>query len=71
MEPYLADFLMNRKIPRPIRYLLLAVIVGFIEFICIYCGIGNDSAAGAAVCFAVGVLMIVMGALAARKIHRS
>ena len=37
MEPYLADFLMNRKIPRPIRYLLLAVIVGFIEFICIYC----------------------------------
>ena len=71
MEPFFADFLLNKKIPKAIRYLALAVPVGFIVFLCVYFGIVNDSAAGAAACFVIAALMLVLGAWAAVRIHKS
>lgn len=34
MEPFLADLLTNKNIPKVIRYILLIVVIAFIEFIC-------------------------------------
>ncbi len=70
MEPFIADFLLNKKIPKLVRYAVLAVIVGFIVFICFYFGIGNESLIGGIICCIIGVLMIILGSLAAIKIHR-
>ncbi|MBR1423924.1 MAG: hypothetical protein IJ571_10875 [Ruminococcus sp.] len=71
MEPFIADFLLNNKIPRAVRYTVLAAIVGFIVFICFYFGIGNKSLIGEIICCAIGILMIIMGAFAAIKIHKN
>lgn len=71
MEPFLADFLLNPKIPKPLRYAVLAAISGFLVFLCLYCGIRNQSVIRAAVCFMIGGLMLVFFVLAARKIHKS
>ncbi len=71
MEPYIADFLFNKKIPKLIRYSVLAVIVGFVVFICFYFGLGSYSLIGKIICCAVGVLMIILGAFVARKIHKN
>lgn len=71
MEPFIADFLLNKKIPKSVRYAVLALLVGFIVFICFYFGIGNKSLLGGIVCCVIGVLMIVLGAFAAIKIHKN
>ena len=71
MEPFIADFLLNKKIPRLVRYAVLAVIVGFIVFICFYVGIGNESFIRGVSGCAIGVLMIILGTFAAIKIHKN
>ena len=71
MEPFIADFLLNTKIPKYIRYSLVAVLTGFIAFICFYLGIGNESLIRGIVCFAIGVLMIILGVFAVIKIHKN
>ena len=35
MEPFFADLLTNKNIPKVIRYILLIVVIAFIEFICV------------------------------------
>ena len=71
METFLADLLLNNRIPKLIRYTILAVIVGAIAFICLYVGLGNDSLIRGIICFIIGVVMIALGIAAALKIHRS
>lgn len=72
MEPFIADFLGNKKIPKALRYLVLAALVGFIEFICISVGISNSYLAGRIVGIAVALLMLAAGIYAAiYRIHKS
>lgn len=33
MEPYIADFLTNKNVPKILRYIVLLAIIAFIEFI--------------------------------------
>lgn len=70
MEPFIADFLLNKKIPRILRYTVLAVLVGFIVFVCAYAGIVSKYLTGKMICCVIAVLMLIMGCLAAKKIYK-
>ena len=72
MEPYIADFLINKKIPKIIRYAVLVAIVAFIEFICISCCFGSPFVWGKIACCLPAVVMLIAGTyLAICKIHRN
>ncbi len=72
MEPYIADFLTNKNIPKFIRYLILSVIVAFIEFICIAGVISSPFVWGKITCGLIAIGMLIVGIyLGIRKIHRN
>lgn len=71
MEPFIADFLLNKKVPKPIRYAVLVALVGFIEFICAYAVIGSRYLTGKIICCVIGIMMLAGGFLAAKKIHKN
>lgn len=72
MEPYIADFLTNKNIPKIIRYFVLVAIVTFIEFICISGVISSPFIWGKIACGLIAIVMIVAGIyLGIRKIHRN
>ncbi len=72
MEPYIADFLINKNIPKSIRYIVLFAIVAFIEFICISAGISSSLVWGKIVCWLIAFIILIVGLyLAICKIHRN
>lgn len=72
MEPYIADFLINKNIPKFIRYIVLIAIVAFIEFICISVVISSPFVWGKIASCLIAFLMIIAGIyLAICKIHRN
>ncbi|MBR1765089.1 MAG: hypothetical protein IJ746_06800 [Ruminococcus sp.] len=72
MEPYIADFLANRSIPRLIRYAVLFVLVAFIEVIVIFAGVSSPFLWGRIACAVIGVLMLAAGIFAAvYRIHKN
>ena len=72
MEPYIADFLINKNIPKILRYIVLIVIVAFIEFICISGVISSPFVWGKITCCLIAVVMLIAGIyLAICRIHRN
>lgn len=72
MEPFLADLLTNKNIPKVIRYILLIVVIAFIEFICVNGVISSPFILGKIVSGLIGVVMLIAGIyLAICKIHKN
>ena len=71
MEPFVADFLLNKKIPKPVRYAAAGLITGLILFICIFAGVASPYIIGKVVCFTIAALMGAMCAGVFIKIHRN
>ena len=72
MEPYIADFLINKKIPKIVRYAVLIAILAFIELICIGCCVSSPFVLGKIVCCLIAIVMLITGIyLAICKIHRN
>lgn len=72
MEPYIADFLINKNIPKIIRYIVLIAIVAFIEFICVNGVINSPFIWGKIVSGLIGVVIFIAGIyLAVYKIHKN
>ncbi len=61
MEPFLADFLRNRKVPRWIRTVLLSVILSGLEFVCLYAGLHSPFLSGRIICFGIAGLILTGG----------
>ena len=71
MEPFIANFLTNDKMPKVLRYIVLAAVICFVEWVLL-------SIAGVAefvlikiVLFVLAALMLVVGVRLAAKIHRA
>lgn len=61
-----------RKIPKIIRYILLAIVIGFIEFIFINIALTSLTVVGSVIAWIVAVAMLVAGFfIAIFKIHRN
>ena len=43
MEPFIADFINNKKIPRIIRYLIVITLIFIIEYISINIGLQSEA----------------------------
>lgn len=72
MEPFLADFLTNKEIPKFLRYTALVIVVGLIEFICIYGSISSPFLLGRIICLLIAAIMLSAGIyLAITKIHKN
>ncbi len=69
MEPFLADLINNPKIPKVIRYAIVAVVSSFILYLGILCTIESPMIIGKA----FGIILCVLTLMAAiylfRKIH--
>ncbi|MBQ3864676.1 MAG: hypothetical protein II781_02435 [Clostridia bacterium] len=61
MEPFLADFLKNSKVPVWIRIAVLCGIIGVLEVICILGGNASPSLVGRILCFGIAGLILTGG----------
>ena len=57
------------EIPKPVRYAVLALLIGFILFIVIYSMIQSPYLIGKIVCGGIALLMLGMGICLAIRIH--
>ena len=72
MEPYIADLLTNRNIPKALRYAILFILIGFIEGIVIFAGVSSPFLWGRIACAVIGVVMLSAGIYAAvYRIHKN
>ncbi len=71
MEPYLADLINNPKVPKPIRYTIVILILGFLEWIFIGVGFHSIYLAGKILGFVLAILMVILGICLMIKIHRN
>lgn len=71
MELFFAEIIENKKIPKPVRYLTLAVVEVFILFICISVGIGSEYVVGKIAGFLFAAILFAAGVYLAKRIHKS
>ena len=76
MEEIIDDILSGligcRKIPKIIRYIILAIVIGLIEFMFISIALTSDVVVGNVICWILAVAMLVAGVfIAIFKIHRN
>ena len=72
MEPYIADFLTNPKIPKAVRYVVLTLIGMFIEVVCVIVMISSSFLLGKTICVIIAVVMLCLCVyLGINKIHKS
>ena len=72
MEPYIADFLTNKNVPKILRYIVLLAIIAFIEFIFINVVISSPFVWGKIVSGLIGVVILIAGIyLAVYKVHKN
>lgn len=57
----LSEVLGSRKVPKIIRYILLALVIGFLEFVFIAVAINSDMLIGSIICVILAVAMLVLG----------
>ena len=68
MEPFIAEFINNKKIPKSIRIFVLVIITIFIEYICIDAGLNSKFLLGKVFAFFVLILFIVLFVLLIKRI---
>lgn len=71
MELLFLEIIDNKKIPKWVRYLMLAVIEGFILFICIGVGLGSEYAVGKIAGLLFAALLFAAGVYVAKRIHKN
>ena len=69
MEPFLADLINNPKVPKVIRYAIVAVVSSFILYLGISCAIESPMIIGKAFGIILCVLILVAAIYLFRKIH--
>lgn len=71
-EAVVSELLGCRKIPKIIRYILLAIVIAFIEFIFISIALTSLTVVGSVICWILAVVMLIAGFfIAIFKIHRN
>ncbi len=58
MEPYIADLLNNKKIPKVVRYLITILICGFVVFLGISCALNSEMLWGKIFGWCLTLLMV-------------
>lgn len=71
MEPFLADLINNPKIPKAIRYAIVAVVIAFVLYIGISVAIVSPMIIGKAFGVILCVLALVAAVYLFRKIYKS
>ena len=72
MEEILSGIIGCRKIPKIIRYIVLAIVIGLVEFMFIAIALTSDVVVGNVLCWILAVDMLVAGVIIAIfKIHRN
>lgn len=72
IEEVVSGLIGCRKIPKIIRYILLAIVIGFIEFIFISIALTSLTVVGSVIAWIVAVAILVAGFfIAIFKIHRN
>ena len=69
MEPFLADLINNPKVPKVIRYAIVAVVSSFILYLGISCAIESPMIIGKAFGIILCVLILMAAIYLFRKIH--
>ncbi len=70
LEEVLSEVIGSRKVPKIIRYILLALVIGLLEFIFIAVAINSEMLIGSIICYVLAVAFVVLGVyLAVVKIH--
>ena len=71
MEPYIADLINNKKIPKIIRYIIVIIISGFIIYIGIECGLHSKLLIGNILGYLVSFIFLLIGLYLLYKIHKN
>ncbi len=71
MEPFLADLLNSNKVPKPIRYGVLWLLIGFLVYVGVGVGLNSPMLWGRIFGFALAAAMLALGVYQTRRIHRS
>ena len=71
MEPYIADLINNKKIPKIIRYIIVIIISGFIINIGIECGLHSKLLIGNILGYLVSFIFLLIGLYLLYKIHKN
>lgn len=71
MEPFIANFLTNNKMPKPLRYIVLAAVICFVEWVLLSIAAVADFVIIKVVLFALAALMLPVGVRLAMKIRHS
>ena len=70
MEPFIAEFINNNKIPKIIRDIIVILICGSIITIGILCGLDSKIIIGNILGFTLAVLFTILGIHIIKKIHK-
>ena len=71
MEPFLADLINNPKIPKVIRYAIVAVVSLFILYLGIFCAVESPMVIGKVFGVILCTLTLVAAGYLINKIHKS
>ena len=71
MEPFIADFINNKKIPRIIRYLIVITLIFIIEYISINIGFQSEALWGNILGFITAISFLIVGLILIKKIYKN
>lgn len=71
MEPFIADLINNNKVPKPIRYLIVILLVGFITWVGVCVGLHSEMLIGNIFGFLIAGIILISGIYLLIKIYKS
>lgn len=71
MEPFIADLINNKKLPKPIRYVIIILLVGFIMWIGIGVGLHSEMLIGNIFGFLIAGIILIAGIYLLVKVHKN
>lgn len=71
MEPFLADLLLNDKLPNPLRLAIVYILTGFLFTVSIMNLIKTDSVIGKAVCALFTLFAVFSAVILSKKILKT
>ncbi len=69
MEPFLAEFIKNNKIPKIVRDLVIVIVCGFIIFLGILVGISSPMVWGKIFGYILAVMFLIILIYLIMKVH--
>lgn len=71
MESIIADLINNNKVPKPIRYIIVILLVGFIMWVGICVGLHSEMLIGTIFSFLIVGIILLAGIYLLIKIYKS